>query len=142
MKTDIPHSWFPVHTTSMNNTNDLISGDNKGYASYLMEQHMNNGALPGKVFPECVMVWLCNVIIIGCCRAHLWQHFLRVMLEMSLLTQLVHDVLILASPVITRQVLVMERCVCVHAGVHACVCVCVHACVHAHVCVCVCVWCE
>ncbi|XP_065884101.1 uncharacterized protein [Dysidea avara] len=41
-------SWFPVHTTSMNNTNDLISGDNKGYASYLMEQHMNNGALPGK----------------------------------------------------------------------------------------------
>jgi len=33
----------------MNNTNSLISGDNKGYASYLMEQLMNNGALPGKV---------------------------------------------------------------------------------------------
>lgn len=43
------YSWFPVHTTSLNNTNDLISGDNKGYASYLMEQLMNNGALPGKV---------------------------------------------------------------------------------------------
>ena len=45
------YSWFPVHTTSLNNTNDLISGDNKGYASYLMEQLMNNGALPGKVHP-------------------------------------------------------------------------------------------
>ena len=44
------YSWFPVHTTSLNNTNDLISGDNKGHASYLMEQLMNNGALPGKVY--------------------------------------------------------------------------------------------
>jgi hypothetical protein len=26
----------------------LISGDNKGYASYLTEKHMNNGTLPGK----------------------------------------------------------------------------------------------
>ena len=26
-------SWFAVHCTSMNNTNGLISGDNKGYAS-------------------------------------------------------------------------------------------------------------
>ena len=33
----------------MNNTNNLISGDNKGYASYLMEKYMNNGALPGQV---------------------------------------------------------------------------------------------
>ena len=33
----------------MNNTNTLISGDNKGYASYLMEKDLNNGALPGKV---------------------------------------------------------------------------------------------
>ncbi|RKO84262.1 Neutral/alkaline nonlysosomal ceramidase, partial [Blyttiomyces helicus] len=30
-------SWFAVHGTSMNNTNDLVSGDNKGFASYLWE---------------------------------------------------------------------------------------------------------
>ncbi|XP_070539275.1 neutral ceramidase-like [Ptychodera flava] len=40
-------TWFAVHTTSMNNTNRLISGDNKGYASYLMERHFNGGARPG-----------------------------------------------------------------------------------------------
>jgi neutral ceramidase len=39
--------WFAVHGTSMNNTNKYISGDNKGYASYLFEKVMNNGALPG-----------------------------------------------------------------------------------------------
>ena len=33
----------------MNNTNKLISGDNKGYASYLMEQNFNKGSRPGKV---------------------------------------------------------------------------------------------
>ena len=43
------HSWFAVHCTSMNYTNTLISGDNKGYAAYLMEKDMNNGALPGQV---------------------------------------------------------------------------------------------
>ena len=32
----------------MNNTNELISADNKGYASYLMEQSINK-ALPGQV---------------------------------------------------------------------------------------------
>ena len=42
-------SWFAVHCTSMNNTNKLISGDNKGHASYLMERDMNKGALPGQV---------------------------------------------------------------------------------------------
>ncbi|XP_072038922.1 uncharacterized protein [Amphiura filiformis] len=41
-------NWFAVHGTSMNNTNKLISGDNKGYASYLMEQYYNKGARPGK----------------------------------------------------------------------------------------------
>lgn len=30
-------SWFPTHATSMTNTNTLISGDNKGYASYTWE---------------------------------------------------------------------------------------------------------
>ena len=40
--------WFAVHCTSMNNTNVLISGDNKGYASYLMEEDMSPpGTLPG-----------------------------------------------------------------------------------------------
>jgi neutral ceramidase len=36
-------SWFPVHCTSMNNTNRLISGDNKGLASRLMEDWKNGG---------------------------------------------------------------------------------------------------
>lgn len=31
-------NWFAVHATSMNNTNTLISGDNKGYASYALEK--------------------------------------------------------------------------------------------------------
>jgi neutral ceramidase len=31
-------NWFAVHSTSMSNTNHLISGDNKGYASYLFEK--------------------------------------------------------------------------------------------------------
>jgi len=66
---------------------------------------------------EMDMLW--SVIICDCCRAHLWQHFLKVMLEMSLLTLLVHNALTLAFPVIMRQVLIMERCV------YVCVCVCV-----------------
>ncbi|KAI7902015.1 Neutral/alkaline nonlysosomal ceramidase [Cokeromyces recurvatus] len=35
-------SWFPVHGVSVNNTNRLINGDNKGYAAYLVEKIMNN----------------------------------------------------------------------------------------------------
>ena len=31
-------NWFAVHGTSMNYHNRLISGDNKGYAAYLVEQ--------------------------------------------------------------------------------------------------------
>ncbi|XP_021344263.1 putative neutral ceramidase C, partial [Mizuhopecten yessoensis] len=34
-------SWFAVHCTSMNNTNGLVSSDNKGYASQLMEKTFN-----------------------------------------------------------------------------------------------------
>ena len=42
-------NWFAVHGTSMNGTNQLISGDNKGYASYLMEKYYNgNATFPGK----------------------------------------------------------------------------------------------
>lgn len=43
-------NWFAVHPTSMNNTNRLISSDNVGYASLLMEKALNgNHTLPGKV---------------------------------------------------------------------------------------------
>ncbi|CAG4949482.1 unnamed protein product [Colias eurytheme] len=42
-------NWFAVHPTSMNNTNRLISSDNVGYASILMEKALNgNDTLPGK----------------------------------------------------------------------------------------------
>jgi len=34
-------NWFAVHPTSMNNTNHLISGDNKGKASQMFEKMMN-----------------------------------------------------------------------------------------------------
>jgi neutral ceramidase len=41
-------NWFAVHGTSMNNTNTLISGDNKGYAAYLMEKEINGAtSTPG-----------------------------------------------------------------------------------------------
>ena len=33
-------SWFAAHATSMSNSNHLISGDNKGYASYSFEKSM------------------------------------------------------------------------------------------------------
>ena len=39
-------NWFAVHCTSMNNTNHLISGDNKGYASFLFERAMNPPSTP------------------------------------------------------------------------------------------------
>ena len=43
-------NWFAVHPTSMNNTNHLISGDNKGLASQLMEKNVNPiGQLTGTV---------------------------------------------------------------------------------------------
>jgi len=40
--------WFSVHGTSMNNTNSLISGDNKGFASWVLERmHNPPSAMPG-----------------------------------------------------------------------------------------------
>ncbi len=40
-------NWFPVHGTSMNNTNKLVSSDNKGLASLLFEQWLGGpGWLP------------------------------------------------------------------------------------------------
>ena len=46
-------SWYPVHATSMNSSNRIISGDNKGYASYLFEKEMNPSFFPGKVMSHC-----------------------------------------------------------------------------------------
>jgi hypothetical protein len=41
--------WFAVHGTSMNNTNTLVSGDNKGHAMYLFERMINgNDSLAGR----------------------------------------------------------------------------------------------
>lgn len=43
-------NWFAVHATSMNNTNHLVSSDNVGYASVLLEEAVNpKGTFPGKV---------------------------------------------------------------------------------------------
>lgn len=43
-------NWFPVHATSMNNSNTLISSDNKGLAAILFEKRMNpKGSSVGKV---------------------------------------------------------------------------------------------
>ena len=55
-------TWFAVHSTSMNNTNRLISGDNKGYASMLFEQDVNGGTLHGKV-GHYIMILLLKLIL-------------------------------------------------------------------------------
>ncbi|ORZ15834.1 neutral ceramidase [Absidia repens] len=42
-------SWFAVHGVSVNNTNRLINGDNKGYAAYVTDRKINpHGTLSGK----------------------------------------------------------------------------------------------
>ncbi|KAJ6634841.1 Neutral ceramidase [Pseudolycoriella hygida] len=41
-------NWFPIHPTSMNNTNRLVSTDNVGYAAILLEQQVNVNDLPGQ----------------------------------------------------------------------------------------------
>ena len=48
-------AWYPVHCTSINNTNSLISGDNKGVAAQFMEEwaahsSMNGNATVGQDF--------------------------------------------------------------------------------------------
>jgi neutral ceramidase len=35
-------NWFATHGTSFNNTNRLLSSDNKGYASYVLEEYGHN----------------------------------------------------------------------------------------------------
>lgn len=41
-------NWFAVHPTSMNNTNKLVTSDNVGYASILLEKEINAGAQVGE----------------------------------------------------------------------------------------------
>ncbi|MCU0597871.1 MAG: neutral/alkaline ceramidase [Desulfobacterales bacterium] len=43
-------NWFAIHPTSMGNTNKLISGDNKGYASYLFEKAKGTNYAASKTF--------------------------------------------------------------------------------------------
>ncbi len=43
-------NWFAIHPTSMGNTNKLISGDNKGYASYLFEKDMGTSYTASNTF--------------------------------------------------------------------------------------------
>jgi neutral ceramidase len=43
-------NWFAVHGTSMGNNNLLISGDNKGYASYLFEKAKGTNPVAAKTF--------------------------------------------------------------------------------------------
>ena len=58
----------------MNNTNQLISGDNKGSASILMEQAINGeDALTGKVSKFVYVIIVC--IIVGCSfQLHDFKH--------------------------------------------------------------------
>ncbi|CAF3077357.1 unnamed protein product [Rotaria sp. Silwood2] len=42
-------NFYPVHAVNLNNTNLLVAGDNKGYASYLFEKLKNpSGTLSGQ----------------------------------------------------------------------------------------------
>jgi neutral ceramidase len=43
-------NWFAVHATSMGNDNLLISGDNKGYASYLFEKLKSTNYTAARTF--------------------------------------------------------------------------------------------
>ena len=43
-------NWFAIHPTSLGNTNKLISGDNKGYASYLFERDMGTSYAASNTF--------------------------------------------------------------------------------------------
>lgn len=41
-------NWYAVHPTSMNNTNKLVTSDNVGFASILLEREMDPDAMPGQ----------------------------------------------------------------------------------------------
>lgn len=42
-------NWFAIHPTSMNNSNCLITTDNVGYASLMLEKQFNPDHLAGRV---------------------------------------------------------------------------------------------
>jgi len=42
-------NWYAIHPVSMNNTNKLLTSDNVGYASLLLEKEFNPNRVPGKV---------------------------------------------------------------------------------------------
>lgn len=44
-------NWFSVHGTSLNNTNRLLSGDNRGVASLLLEEAVNGAIWDTQVLP-------------------------------------------------------------------------------------------
>ncbi|XP_050294251.1 neutral ceramidase [Anthonomus grandis grandis] len=41
-------NWYAVHAVSLNNTNCMVTSDNVGYASILLESEYNSGQLPGQ----------------------------------------------------------------------------------------------
>ncbi|KAJ8730528.1 hypothetical protein PYW08_001941 [Mythimna loreyi] len=53
-------NWFAVHTTSMNNTNRLVSSDNLGYAAIRMEKELNPRSMTGK--PEIVAGFFSSIL--------------------------------------------------------------------------------
>lgn len=61
----VTFSWFAVHAVSMNYTNQMVSSDNMGYASYLLEQEKNIGFLPGEVrfhYPCPINIFIFSII--------------------------------------------------------------------------------
>ncbi|KAI8613762.1 Neutral/alkaline nonlysosomal ceramidase [Chytriomyces sp. MP71] len=82
-------NWFAVHGTSMNNNNTYVSGDNKGYASYMWELQKGPGfvaafaqtnagdATPNLIPPTCANTGLpcdgsakdCNGLV-SMCQGH------------------------------------------------------------------------
>ena len=80
-------NWFAVHPTSMNNTNHLISGDNKGLASQFLERYVNKNNrnvsfiynLPNNPLIYVYRYYKQFFLII---RELLWQPLLLLILEM------------------------------------------------------------
>ena len=45
-------NWFPIHGTTLNNTNTLVSSDNIGYAALTLEKFVEKDSLMGQVEPK------------------------------------------------------------------------------------------
>ncbi|RYY71777.1 hypothetical protein EON63_21440 [archaeon] len=59
-----------VHGTAMNNTNTLTSGDNRGYASYLLEQHINGKDVCSMSTCIFIVILLSHIVIITINTTH------------------------------------------------------------------------